>query len=963
MRPDTLWARSYVGPLGKAWGQSGQQTTDGGYIIAGYTYYDMSTTDVYLIKTDALGYVIWSKTYGTPGPNNEEWLMSICQLSDGGYIAVGCIISYDVGHWDIWLMRFDANGDTIWTKTYGGVHREYGYSVQPTSDGGYIIAGSTNSYGAGDYDVYLIKTDSIGNMQWSQTYGLASRDETGFSVRQTSDGGYIIVGGVDGFNPDVYAVKTYASGDTIWTKTYGGPFAVDCGFSVQQTTDGGYIIAGDTQSFTPSYFDVYLIKTDQDGIETWSKHYGGDQNDEGHAVCQTTDGGYIVSGYTTINGSRDVYLLKTNSNGDTCWTKTWGGAQNDVGYAVQQTADLGYAIVGINLPDVNRSNALLIRFTPDSLLTDDQAGLAYNGNRHLARQENSPNLNLVYSFENYVLYTKSTDAGANWNALENVGAGIYPAVALGPNNAPAVAWTNSDGYLYFAKKSGGSWLTTLLYEPPEPYGPLVNSPPAMIIKVGDEGLPSIVNILVTFTGQGAEPVTHIVRHYYFDFNTPSATFTTVETAVAPITPLRRHSPTLVRNEIDNSLHAAWMRVDTICYARKAVIGPWVKYGNPFTLPHGTLSAYPFIESYGDSIYLVWQEKATPTDPEEIWRGRRHRNQPPIRWGWWNHSRTLTTVSLFSANASGLFTVFMDQEESQMTFDVFYKIYQDDPLTNISLTTTESYYPQAAAWFTMIGNHLYTAWLEGNSIPYEIRLKDTFLPYNTGNEIAFLSSFSGDSIMSPYLSSRDGYKPDWQIPVDYGNQQLTYRFPLDPAYLYKAKIIAYHEKTNQWRALCKIDGGNQMTIKYSPHIPETLTFWIPPQLYQDSMLEVTLTKAAGDFVSMGQIYVYRYEQEYGGNGGPQSMSSIQTNNDQPQISIRPNPISDDFTISYTIACKADVDLKIFDAVGRVITIINQGIQMPGSYRKSIPSLDLPQGVYFIRLVAGDATVVEKVVFLR
>jgi hypothetical protein len=310
----------------------------------------------------------------------------------------------------------------------------------------------------------------------------------------------------------------------------------------------------------------------------------------------------------------------------------------------------------------------------------------------------------------------------------------------------------------------------------------------------------------------------------------------------------------------------------------------------------------------------------------------------------------------------MFTAFMDQEESQQSFDVFFKIHQDDPLTNISQTMAESYYPQASAWFTLFGNHLYTAWLEGNSIPYEIRLKDTFLPYDAGGEIAYLSSFSGDSVVSPYLIARDGYKPGWQIPADYGNQQLTYRFPLDPAYLYKAKVIAYQEKTGEWRAQCRIDGGSQMLIKYAPHVPETLVFWIPPHLYQDSVLEVTLNRVAGDFVSMGQIYVYRYEQEAGGNGGPQS-TAAECVSMTVQLHVQPSLIVDDFTIAYTLMSESDIQLAIFDASGRKLKTIAAGLKPSGHYRETVAHQSFPQGVYFVRLTAGGMAAVNKVVFVR
>ncbi len=174
---------------------------------------------------------------------------------------------------------FPQGPDTLWTKAFGGTNEDYGRSVQETSDGGYIIAGYTKSFGAGSYDVYLIKTDANGDTTWTKTYGGSNIDQ-GYSVEQTSDGGYIIAGNSKSFGAgldDVYLIKTDANGDTTWTKTYGGS-NIDQGYSVEQTSDGGYIIAGYTKSFGAGSYDVYLIKTDANGDTTWTKTYGGSKN-------------------------------------------------------------------------------------------------------------------------------------------------------------------------------------------------------------------------------------------------------------------------------------------------------------------------------------------------------------------------------------------------------------------------------------------------------------------------------------------------------------------------------------------------------------------------------------------------------------------------------------------------------------------------------------------------------------
>jgi hypothetical protein len=189
-----------------------QQTSDGGYIVAGWTWSFDVVGDIFLIKTDANGNVQWAKTYG--GTNDEE-AYSIQQTSDGGYIVAGYTYSFGAGYYDIFLIKTDASGNIIWAKTYGGTSRDEAYSVQQTSDGGYIVAGWTTSFGADLKDIFLIKTDANGNIQWAKTYGGTSRDEA-YSVQQTSDGGYIVAGGTSSFGAggdNFFLIKTDANGN------------------------------------------------------------------------------------------------------------------------------------------------------------------------------------------------------------------------------------------------------------------------------------------------------------------------------------------------------------------------------------------------------------------------------------------------------------------------------------------------------------------------------------------------------------------------------------------------------------------------------------------------------------------------------------------------------------------------------------------------------------------------------
>jgi hypothetical protein len=372
--PATLWTRTFGGSNIDV-GYFVQQTTDGGYIITGYTrsYGSMSGHNVWLIKTDPSGNQEWNNAFGG---NADDEGYSVQQTTDGGYVIAGFTKSSGAGAKDVLLIKTDTSGNTVWSRTFGGTSDEEGYSVLQTTDGGYLVAGATSSFGAGSRDVWLIKTDASGNEQWRRTLGGLSSDGAR-CVQQTSDGGYIITGWTYSYGPgavgNAWLVKTDTSGNAVWNRAFGGT-DVDRGYCVQQTTDGGYILTGYTASSGAGLDDMWLIKTDSLGNAAWTRTYGGSGRDYGNAVQQTTDGGYIIAGYTLSFGSGgdDVWLVKTDPNGNQAWSATYGGSASDVAYSVKQTSDGGYIITGHTLSyGAGVHDVWLIRIAPEATAVDE----------------------------------------------------------------------------------------------------------------------------------------------------------------------------------------------------------------------------------------------------------------------------------------------------------------------------------------------------------------------------------------------------------------------------------------------------------------------------------------------------------------------------------------------------------------------------------------------------------------
>jgi hypothetical protein len=372
----------------------------------------------------------WNRTFG--GADDDEGF-SVQQTSDGGYIIAGYTESYGAGRDDVWLIKTDKNGTEEWTTTFGGADDDGGKSVQQTSDGGYIITGYTESYGAGRDDVWLIKTDKNGTEEWTTTFGGANDDE-GREIRQTSDGGYIITGVTESYGAgcdDVWLIKTDKNGTEEWTKTFGGAYDDD-GKEVQQTSDGGYIITGETESYGAGWKDVWVIKTDKYGNKEWDKTLSGFPLDRSESIQQTSDGGYIITGGRRHYG--DVWLIKTDKNGKEEWNKTFSGAGYDRGKSAQQTSDGGYIIIGYTESyGAGGSDVWLIKLASPEITVSVNNPLTISGGENFTATVNIDNVSdlaivrFKLTYDPLVIELTNVERGSDvsdwshWQNLEKTG--------------------------------------------------------------------------------------------------------------------------------------------------------------------------------------------------------------------------------------------------------------------------------------------------------------------------------------------------------------------------------------------------------------------------------------------------------------------------------------------------------------------------------------------------------------
>ena len=367
-----------------------KNTNDNGFIIVGQTSsnnFDVSGnhggSDVWVVKINNIGIVQWQKCYGG---SYHEWGSDIQQTSDGGYILCGTTSSSDGdvsgNHGstdittDIWIVKLNINGIIQWKKCFGGSFSEEANAIKQTSDGGYIVSGTTNSsdgnvsgYNGGTSDAWVLKLNSFGNIEWQKCYGDINNDSF-TSVEILNDGSYYFSGTTDSYQTagshgdyDFWVVKTDGFGNVLWQKLYGGS-ARDYGNSLKITPDQGFVYTGETYSYNGDVLgsnnidnndsDVWVFRADNLGNILWQNSLGGTISEVGNDVVFTADGGYLVTGYTnSFNGDvsynygyYDSWIIKLNSAGNKIWERCYGGVSGDVSNSIVETADGGFVLAG-----------------------------------------------------------------------------------------------------------------------------------------------------------------------------------------------------------------------------------------------------------------------------------------------------------------------------------------------------------------------------------------------------------------------------------------------------------------------------------------------------------------------------------------------------------------------------------------------------------------------------------------
>lgn len=468
--PSILWTKMF-GSSVDDYISDIRPTADGGFVLAGQTGYagQFDSGDLWIVRTNAAGDTLWSKTYAGPGIDNGR---QVLPTPDGGFMIAGYRTSADGFDRDAWLLRTDSQGDTLWTKTYGGPNTDELGSMVATADGGYILTGRTRSFGPAGLDVWIVRTDANGDTLWTQAYGGPGTD-FGATVAELDDGGFIAVGRRMSFTtgaPDIWLLRMDSAGDTLWSRLYNGPYfdwSFDDATDLEVTADGGFAILADIDG--PSggtVSNTWLVRTDANGDTLWTQTYRGPGFIEQATDLQlTSEGGFLVSGFRFYDSfNSDAIIMGIGANGDSLWTLTVGDSGLDRANVISQTADGGFIVGGYTSSySAQGYDGWMIRLSGDATAIDGQSD--HNPLADFQLHQNYPNpfnpvTNLEFGIRNseWIRLTIYDLSGREVKTLldEPRAAGNYTVLWSGTNDAgEAVA----SGNYFYRLQVGSQFLT------------------------------------------------------------------------------------------------------------------------------------------------------------------------------------------------------------------------------------------------------------------------------------------------------------------------------------------------------------------------------------------------------------------------------------------------------------------------------------------------------------------------
>ncbi|MCE3277985.1 MAG: hypothetical protein K0S44_176 [Bacteroidetes bacterium] len=343
LKAQITFEKSYGGPGSEfAWGTT--QCADGGSISVGSTdSYGAGILDVYVVRTSVNGSVLWTKTFGG---SNMEFGTSIIKTADNNFLLTGYTNSFGNG-FDIYVIKIDEGGNLLWSATYGGVGDQMAYGIE-NNGSGCVITGKTDSYGVGDFDGFILALQNDGSVNWFKNYG-GINEECFTSIKRTSDNGFCLAGTTTSFGSgfqDGYVLKVDNEGNKEWSKAFGGS-DTDYTSSVKQTADGNYIITGGSYSYGPGSGDALIVKLNSYGEVIWQNTFGGPGVDSGNDIIEAGNGGYVMLGHTGSSSDNfNVYIIKTTVNGDIEFSRSFGDNGSDIGYHIERAGSTGYVICG-----------------------------------------------------------------------------------------------------------------------------------------------------------------------------------------------------------------------------------------------------------------------------------------------------------------------------------------------------------------------------------------------------------------------------------------------------------------------------------------------------------------------------------------------------------------------------------------------------------------------------------------